>query len=213
MAHFGHPALKFSQIDYGEFYLIQLNIGNNPIYSFLDKSSQVLYIGNEAYDKNGELITFPKDKKVIDNGVFFSYGTGDKELYLVTDPQCPYCSKFEKASEGKLKDYKINLIFLPLRFHKDAPAMIEWIMQGKDAKEQKERLTKVMVEKSKEYKKLIPQKGKFNYSSNVALMVAKGMKAVTELDAKGTPSLYDSNFNKVNWRELFNSIKTPKAKK
>jgi len=89
------PALTIQGvIEQAETYVLKLEAkspqGSQRITAYLDKSSSNLYIGS-AYIKDGHPIFFPKDAAAIKAGVSFSYGTGSKEIYLVTDPlSVPY---------------------------------------------------------------------------------------------------------------------------
>lgn len=201
------PNLKIiSGIDRGSIYFLKVKAiskrGNRVFDTFVDKQTGFVYFGS-AYDKEGNPIMFPKDAKVIKEGVAFSYGTGKKELYLVTDPECPYCVKFEKAAVGKLDDYTVHVIFYPLKFHKNAPAMIEWIMQAKSDAEKQERITQITLKNATEYKALIKDEKKpFKYTSKTQKVVNKSLKAARELGARGTPTTYDEKFIKVPWVQL-----------
>lgn len=168
--------------------------GSQLLTAFLDKQTGELHIGT-GYEKDGKPIFFPKDAKIIKEGVSFSYGKGSKEIYLVTDPECPYCSKFEKAAQGKLDAYRVHVILFPLSFHKKAPAMAEWIMQGKDDAERKERFEQVMLHGSAKYQALIKDDKKpFVYSPAVKQSIDRSSKAFMELSARGTPAIFDANF-------------------
>ncbi|MBL0721971.1 MAG: thioredoxin fold domain-containing protein [Sulfurovum sp.] len=193
-------------LDRGTVYFLKLESktkrGARILNAFVNKNSGDIYFG-KGYDKNGKLISFPKDIKAIKDGVSFSYGDGKKDLYIVTDPECPYCMKFEKASKGKLKDYRVHFILYPLPYHKKAPAMIEWIMQGKDDKDKKSRLEKVMVENSSIYKTLNKDPKKlFLVSGKMKIMSEKSRKAMNELGVRGTPAVFDGEFNPVSWGTL-----------
>ena len=105
-------------IEKADSYILKIEArspqGSQLITAYLDKKTSELYIGS-AYDKDGKAITFPKDAKVAKEGVAFSYGKGSTDIYIVTDPECPYCSRFEKAVAGKLDDYRVHVIlFLSL---------------------------------------------------------------------------------------------------
>ncbi|WP_373029075.1 thioredoxin fold domain-containing protein [Sulfurovum sp.] len=193
-------------IDKDSVYFLKLEArsqrGSQIITAFLDKKTGAIYFGN-GYDKEGNIMAFPKDINIIKEGVAFSYGNGKKEIYLVTDPECPYCTKFEKATEGKLGDYTVHVIFYPLPFHKKAPAMIEWIMQAKSDVEKRERLINIAFKKSTEYQSLIKDTKKpFQYSTSTQEVVRKSLKAVQELGTQGTPTTYDAEFNKIPWVNL-----------
>ena len=173
--------------------------------AILDKQTSEIYIGS-AYDKEGNAIVFPKNAKAIKEGVSFSYGKGSKEIYIVTDPECPYCTRFEKAVAGKLDEYRVHVILFPLSFHKKAPAMVEWIMQGKDDVQKKERFEEVMLKGSTAYQTLIKDAKKpFVYSEAVEQVMKKTDKAVMELNVRGTPAVYDANFEPLSQDLLLNA--------
>ena len=181
--------------------------GSQLVSAILDKQTSEIYIGS-AYDKEGNPILYPKDPKVIKEGISFSYGKGSKEIYIVTDPECPYCSQFEKAVAGKLDEYRVHVILFPLSFHKKAPAMVDWIMQGKDDVQKKERFEEIMLKGSTAYQTLIKDAKKpFVYSKAVEEAMKKTDKAVMELNVRGTPALYDANFEPVSQDEFLKSDK------
>ena len=201
------PALTIKgAIEKPESYILKLEAksprGSQNITAFLDKKTSELYIGS-AYDKEGKAIEFPKDAKIVKEGVAFSYGKGSKEIYLITDPECPYCTKFEKAAKGKLDDYTVHVILFPLSFHKKAPVMVEWIMQGKDDIEKKERFEEVMLKGSTAYQALIKDTKKpFVYSSAIQQYIDRSNQASMELNVRGTPAIYDSNFEPLSQDQL-----------
>jgi len=205
---FLNPALEIkAAIDKDSVYLVKCEgkspNGSQKVMAFVDKKTGSVYFGN-GVDKDGNLIKFPSDEKVVKNGISFSYGSGKKEIYLVTDPECPYCKRFEKNAQGKLKDYTVHVILFPLKFHKKAPMMVEWIMQGKDDAEKIERYQKMMLEESTEYNSLTKDDKKpFSYSSDIKDKIEKSMKAALELDARGTPMVFDSSFNPLSQEALF----------
>ncbi len=198
-------------IEKPDSYILKLEArspqGSQLVTAFLDKQTDELYIGS-AYDKEGNPIVFPKDTKAIKEGVSFSYGKGSKDLYIVTDPECPYCTQFEKDVAGKLGDYRVHVILFPLSFHKKSPAMVEWIMQGKDDAQKKERFEEVMLKGSTAYETLIKDAKKpFVYSKAVGQAMKKMDKAVLELNVRGTPAIYNASFEPVSQDELLKSGK------
>ncbi|SFV63315.1 thiol:disulfide interchange protein [hydrothermal vent metagenome] len=207
---FLNPALEIkAAIDKDSVYFIKAEgkspNGSQKIMAFVDKKTGAVYFGN-GVDKEGKLLKFPSDAKVIKDGVSFSYGSGKKEIYLVTDPECPYCKRFEKNAQGKLKDYTVHVILFPLSFHKKSPAMVEWIMQGKDDAERADRFKKIMLDGSTEYSSLIKDAKKpFNYSDDTKEKMERSASAVQELGARGTPMVFDDSFNGVSQEELFST--------
>lgn len=213
-----NPSIQVTDgIDKGTYYFLKLNVkkqrGSKMVNAFLEKESGALYIGTR-YEKNGQKMTFPMTKKAIETiqkGISFSYGKGTKDLYVVTDPQCPYCQRFEKQAVGKLDDYKVHVLLYPLSFHKKAPAMVEWIMQGKDDVEKRHRMEDVMVNGSKEYAEFMGKKGqKFSYTDTIKVKIDNAKAAAKALGVRGTPSVYSEKFSKINWASLVAPKATPK---
>lgn len=247
-AVFKNPNLKILKaIDKDTVYFLKVNAtspkGSRDMEAFYDKKTKAVYFGG-GVDKTGKQIKFPIDADIIKNGISFSTGTGSKEIYVVTDPECPYCSKFEKASTGKLDDYTVHYVMMPLGFHKKAPGMLDWVLQAKTDLEKKERLEKVMVGKDQTYtksptyikyqadvskakdlakqikaarttkdeakaQKLIAEYKKLNiqtypYSPEAKKSIMASEKAARELGATGTPSVFGSNFERIEWPTLLN---------
>ncbi|MEA3491100.1 MAG: thioredoxin fold domain-containing protein [Campylobacterota bacterium] len=204
-----NPTLKIKDgMDEGSVYFLRLEAksrrGSRDIQAFVDKKTGAVYFGT-GYHKDGKMMSFPKDPKIIKDGISFSYGRGVKELYLVTDPECPYCIKFEKEAEGKLDEYTVHVILYPLPFHKKAPAMVEWIMQGKSDAEKKERLSQIALKNSTEYKALITdEKEPFKYTPAIQEKMNKSIEAVKEIGARGTPVTFDASFTQVPWSKIVN---------
>jgi len=208
-------------IDEGKTYFLQLEVkgkrGTKQINCFIDKETGFTYTG-KRYDKKGIPSVFPMSpervavlKKVVEEGSSFTYGKGSKHLYLFTDPECPYCIKFEKSAKGLLEDYTVHVILYPLKFHKKAPAMTEWIMQGADDKEKHQRMEELMVDNSAAYTAFLSKDNKpFKYTNTVKDTLDKGAKAVKALKVTGTPMLFDENMTKINWGALLNSEKQKK---
>ena len=129
----------------------------------------------------------------------FTFGEGDKDIYIVTDPECPFCRLMEKQKKDILKkNYRVHVILMPLPFHKYAKAMSYYILAGKTDQERAKRMSEVL-EGSNKWKNFHPTKEQIQ-KFNQELKNAK--KAANELGAQGTPSVYDSNFNPIPWPEL-----------
>jgi len=205
-------------IDENRTYFLNIQYKGKIVNCFVNKHTGDIYIG-DRYDKNGKKSKFTKSptriakiKHLIDNAVSFSYGTGKKDLYLFTDPQCPYCQKFETNAKGLLEDYRIHVILYPLRFHKNAPAMIEWIMQGLDDKEKHARAEAIMVHKNQDYRLILTKNKPFKYSTMLSASLSKGKNVARLLNVTGTPIIFDSQFHKLNWGLLLQEERKKKQK-
>jgi len=182
------------------FYIMELDTsrGKGLLYVTADKKFTIL---GRVLKRNGQMLipNFPKNAQIIKNGVMFTFGKGNKNIYLVTDPECPFCRMMEKEKRNLLsKDYKIHVILMPLPFHKYAKPMSYYILAAKTDKERAKRLQETLLG-GNEWKNFHPTKAqikKFNEE------LAKSKKAADELGAQGTPSVYDKNFNPISWPRL-----------
>ena len=204
-------------IDENKTYFLDVQYKGKQVNFFVDKATGAIYQG-DRYDKDGKVSQFIKSPerlakftKTMKEGISFSYGTGKKDLYLFTDPQCPYCMKFERRAKGLLTDYTVHVMLFPLSFHKNAPAMTEWIMQGATDKDKHMRMEALMVDGSQEYKAFQSKDGNFKYSAKVQTAINNSRKAARLLSVTGTPIIFDGNFNKLNWGRLLQEEKVKKA--
>jgi thiol:disulfide interchange protein DsbC len=129
----------------------------------------------------------------------FTFGKGNKDLYLVTDPECPFCKMMEQQKKDIIeKNYRVHVILYPLSFHKNAKAMSYYILAGKTDEERAKRLKEVLSGSNawKNYKPTKEEVAKYEKE------LENSKKAVEELGARGTPSLFDENFKPVNWTTL-----------
>ena len=182
------------------FYIIELDTPRGKALLYVTKDKKYLILGR-VIDKNGKLLIpdFPKNTQIIKQGVMFTFGKGNKDIYIVTDPECPFCRMMEKQKKDILKkNYRVHVILMPLPFHKHAKAMSYYILAAKSDKERAKRMSEVL-EGSNEWKNFHPTKAQIK-EFNEELKKAK--KAANELGAQGTPSIYDKNFNPINWPEL-----------
>ena len=70
-----------------------------------------------------------------------AYGNGNIKIYVITDPQCPYCAKLHEEIKKVLaqrKDVSFEMIMYPLPFHKHASGIAQNIIcQNDNAAKQK----------------------------------------------------------------------------
>jgi len=197
--------LKVKGEDEGDFYLITVYDKKGEGNIFITKNLKYTILGNILDNKTKKFIRpnypaepFHGNRKVVENGVVFSIGHGKKDLYVVTDPQCPFCRRFEKLAEkAHLADkYKIHLIFMPLSFHKHSKAMIYYILNANNEKEKAKRF-KETLDGGNAWSKFKPTKEE---KAKIDKIIAKSEKAANELGAKGTPTFYDKKMTEIKNR-------------
>ena len=85
--------------------------------------------------------------------------------------------------------------------------MVDWIMQGKDDAAKKERFEQIMLKGSTAYSSRIKDPNKpYVYSEAVIPAMKKMQAAVLELNVRGTPAIYDNNFNPLPQDQLFKGM-------
>jgi len=184
------------------FYVVMIK-GQRRGQFYISKDKKYAIFGTvvDLKTKKSIMGDFPLNTKIIKDGVAFTYGSGNKDIYLVTDPQCPYCRMLEnKKGDELLKKYRIHVIIFPLPFHQYARPMTKYILAGKNDEERAARLRRIL-HGSNEWKNFHPtakEEAKINKE------MQKMQKAVNELGANGTPSVYDSNFKQISLRKIYN---------
>lgn len=106
-------------IDYGKKYLI---------------NGRILDTGRKTDVTQEELVNSkrinPSSIK-LDNALIMGNLSGSKELYVFTDPECPYCAQLHKELLQLVRDepdLRINIILFPLDIHPAAAGKIDSIV-------------------------------------------------------------------------------------
>jgi len=194
--------IKLKGVEKEDFYILTLQTPQGSGNIYLTKNKKYTILGNVFDNKKHQMILphYKVDKKVIDKGVVFTFGKGKTDIYIVTDPQCPFCREFEKKSKDSnlAKNYKVHVIFLPLSFHKYSKDMIYYILSAKTEAEKAKRFHETL-QGGNEWKNFKPTKAQ---KEAIDKKIKESEKAAAELGAQGTPSFYDSKFNEINRNKL-----------
>ncbi|WP_457623788.1 DsbC family protein [Persephonella sp.] len=126
-------------------------------------------------------------KDIPGNTVRYGNKNAKYTIYVVSDPDCPYCRKFHKEMKEvlkKAKDVKFEIILFPLAFHKDAKKKAITVLCEKDPKKRTELLDKSMkgsipVKKCEEGEKTVKDNLKFGELNGIrgtpAIIFPKGI--------------------------------------
>ncbi len=179
----------------GDFILLRANIQGNMQELVLTADKKHLIAGKVYNTTTGEELAIPNDVSILKGNEALTYGTGKDVYYLFTDPECPYCKKFESYFPQIEKDVQIKVFFFPLSFHKNAVALTHYILSNKtnDGKVKAMLNADVNNEDFKNKKFTDAQKSKFDK------MIADNMKLGDELGVRGTPALFDINGKSLSW--------------
>jgi thiol:disulfide interchange protein DsbC len=124
--------IKISPSEVSGLCRIQIKIGaqNHLLYS--DSRGDFLLAGNLYEVKTGKNLTqetsqflnrlSPEEVRQLEPLTAFTLGQGKKVVYLVTDPQCPYCKQAEALLKkiATKEDLLIRFLLFPLDSHKGA---------------------------------------------------------------------------------------------
>ena len=132
--------------DMGNLYALIINARGNADQVFLTKDKKSLITGDVIDTSDGSKITPPTDLTGVRGKEAFIYGSGTEEYFLFTDPECPYCKKFESYFPKIEKNVKIRVFYYPLDFHKNAKDMSLYVMSKKTLAEKTKTMLNISLE-------------------------------------------------------------------
>lgn len=199
------PALSAKHIkvtkayDHGDIYELQLNIstprGSEQISAFLTKDKKVILFGNAVDAATGESIKRPLDMKSIRKNADLVFGNGKEEYIVFTDPECPYCVKFERLWPSLSQKVILYVYFMPLSNHRNAVKMSCYIMKQKNHTAKAKAILD-MANGDRSYEKLTMNKQTHKLFSQ---KLKENQALANEFGVRGTPSVYNTKGESVNW--------------
>lgn len=199
------PALSAEHIkvtkayDHGTIYELQIEItaprGVQHTSAFLTKDKKVLLFGDAMNAYTGKSIKRPLNMKAIRDSADLTYGTGKNEYIVFTDPECPYCVKFEKLWPGLSKDVKLYVFFMPLSNHRNATQMSYYVMKQKD-EAAKAKAILDMANGDKSFTRLTMTQQIHELFSK---KIEENQALANQFGVRGTPAVYDTRGESVNW--------------
>ncbi|MGB5792481.1 thioredoxin fold domain-containing protein [Poseidonibacter sp.] len=184
--------------DVGSLYLLDIVVQGNNDQVFLTKDKKNLIPGDVINTATGEKVAIPADVASIRGKEAFVFGSGTDEYFLFTDPECPYCKKFEAYFPQIEKNVKIRVFFYPLSFHKNAKDLSIYVMSKKTKAEKIKTMLSVDVN-NESYKNRKYAKGEYE---KLEKELAEQMDVASNLKVQGTPAVFDKDGKKVVWVNL-----------
>lgn len=184
--------------DTGSVYLLKIVARGAIQEIYLTKDKKYLIAGDVIDTTSGEKLTVPVDISKTIGKEAFTYGNGKDEYVLFTDPECPYCKKFEAYFPQIEDKVKIRVFYFPLDFHPNAKDLSIYAM-SKDKREDKIKAMLNVDKNSQEFKDRKIPKDKL---ASLEKHLEEQMKIGRDLGVRGTPSLFDTKGNKVNWVQM-----------
>ncbi|WP_419768949.1 DsbC family protein [Arcobacter sp.] len=189
----GMKVLKAYKED--NFYLLRVNIQENIQELVLTADKKYLIAGKIYNVTSGEQVSIPNDVSILKDKEVLTYGTGNDVYYLFTDPECPYCKKFESYFDQIKNDVQFKIFFFPLSFHKNAIPLSKYVLSFKSNEDRVNALLNV-TPTTKEFLSKKYTKVQDEALTNV---IDAQMKLGEKLGVRGTPTLYDIHGKALSW--------------
>ena len=184
-----------SAYDAGSVYLLKVNVRGGSDEIYLTKDKKYLIAGDVINTTNGEKLSVPADLSKVNGNEAFTYGTGKDEYVLFTDPECPYCKKFESYLPQIKDKVKIKVMFFPLDFHKNAKDISTYVMSKKD----QDAMATALFNTTKDSADFKNRKIDAATQTKLNEKLEKQINIGKELGVQGTPAVFDKDGNKVSW--------------
>ena len=184
--------------DIGSLYILNITVQGNADEIYLTKDKKLILSGDVIDATNGMKISAPVDLTGIAGKEAFVFGKGTEEYILFTDPECPYCKKFESYLPQIESKVKIRVFYFPLESHENAKDLSLYIMSQKTSAKKIEAMfsanDNLQIAKNAKYTQA--ELAKLEKSLEEQIQI--GMK----LNVQGTPTIFDKEGKSVVWVNL-----------
>ena len=184
--------------DIGSLYILNINVQGNADEIYLTKDKKLILSGDVIDASNGMKITAPADLTGVKGKEAFTYGKGSEEYFLFTDPECPYCKKFESYLPQIENKVKIRVFYFPLESHENAKDLSLYVLSQKTSSQKVEAMFSGAdnLDKAKNAKYTQAELAKLEKTLEEQIQI--GMK----LNVQGTPTIFDKDGKGVVWVNL-----------
>lgn len=130
-----YPNLKVESVNYiQDIKLYELSLAGNPKPAYTNQNMDYFIIDGEIIDPKNK-VNYSKDREFLavknfiktfplENAIKVKYGTGERQVYIFSDPDCPYCKALDKDIHTNLSKQNITFYYflnpLPLPGHEGA---------------------------------------------------------------------------------------------
>jgi len=188
--------------DHGLIYELSLEIftqrGIQYTTAYVTKDKKVVVLGDALDANTGEAIKRPLDMKSIRENADIVYGTGSNELIVFTDPECPYCVKFEKMWPSLSKKVKLYVYFMPLSNHRNATQMSYYVM-NKQGQAAKSKAILDMANGDTSFERLSMTQ---EMHDSLGEKIKENQTLANQFGVRGTPAVFDNKGATVNWSTI-----------
>ena len=184
--------------DNGSLYILDINVQGNADEIYLTKDKKYILSGDLIDVNSGIKISAPADLTGVRGKEAFVYGKGTEEYFLFTDPECPYCKKFESYLPQIENKVKIRVFYFPLESHENAKDLSLYVLSQKTSSQKVEAMFSGAdnLDKAKNAKYTQAELAKLEKTLEEQIQI--GMK----LNVQGTPTIFDKDGKGVVWVNL-----------
>ncbi|MFY9088628.1 thioredoxin fold domain-containing protein [Arcobacter aquimarinus] len=181
--------------DIGSLYILTIDVQGNKDEIYLTKDKKLILSGDVIDANNGMKVSAPVDLTGVRGKEAFVFGNGKDEYFLFTDPECPYCKKFESYLPQIKDKVKIRVFYFPLESHENAKDLSLYVMSQKTTSQKIDAMFDASenLDKAKNAKYSQSQLAKLE--KHLEEQVQIGMN----LNVQGTPTIFDKNGNSLVW--------------
>lgn len=181
--------------DIGSLYILSITVQGNKDEIYLTKDKKLILSGDIIDVNNGMKVSAPVDLTGVKGKEAFVFGNGKDEYFLFTDPECPFCKKFESYLPQIKDKVKIRVFYFPLESHENAKDLALYVMSQKTTAQKID----AMFDASENLDKVKNAK----YSQAQLTKLEKHLEEQVEigmnLNVQGTPTIFDKNGNSIVW--------------
>jgi len=147
-------------------------------------------------EDNSSVVMDSRSYDMFNGAIAFTYGKGDNNLIIISDPSCPFCKKLAKDKENKLSKYRMSVILYPLPYHKESRQKIAYILDGIGNIERHHRYQEILIGESISYKDFKIDEEKLNK------YIKQVKKFVKKYNVKVTPTIMEVDIEETVYYEL-----------
>lgn len=110
------------KMPFGDLYEVVVRAPDGPVIYYVDSGATVIIAGPMIEAKSGRNLTEERSRKLtaikwqslpFDSAVTTVRGSGRRKIAVFSDPNCPYCKRFEKDLV-KLDDITVHIFLYPV---------------------------------------------------------------------------------------------------
>ena len=118
----GDKLESVQKTSYGDLYEVTLRSAEGPFIYYVDSGATAIISGNVIDARTGQNLTEARQRKLtavkweslpLESAVTTVRGNGKRKIAVFSDPNCPFCKRFEETLE-KIDDITVHIFLYPV---------------------------------------------------------------------------------------------------